>query len=102
MRGTVEKKKRIVAIFKEQLAMHNLIAKHLHKDGDFWAYDEGWSDEAIAKAVNPDFNYQHAQGIRTASFGKLRPRSGGLSPLALEKRVDELEAIVRKLADALL
>ncbi len=98
MHGTIKSKKRITSTFKERLAIHNLLKTHLRQDGDLWVYDEGWDDQRVAQAVNPDFNIDHAKTVRLEVFGKLR-KVGSPDKVDLLQRIESLEELYLKLAE---
>lgn len=91
----------IRATFTERQDMFELMKEHLTKEkqSDFYTYEPGWTDERIAKAVNPNFTAQHAMSVRIEKFGKRRPwaKKEPANDDTLEARVKKLEQIVDKL-----
>lgn len=71
-----------------------LLYAHLHNTNDgFSAYDEGWSDERIAREVGvADARLIKYRRERDPNFHPLRPEAKATSPEATATRLTTLEA----------
>ncbi len=69
-----------------------LLPKENENDAQLCEYEEGWSDERIAKTISDDLSAVHAYTLRGNMFGKLFVKGSSDQ----SKRIDELE---RKLAE---
>lgn len=89
------------ATYDERTEMIELLKEHLvkSKNSEYFAYRPGWSDERIAKTVNPRFTASHALSIRIEKFGKRKPwsKDAPANDDTLEDRVKRLEDIVDKM-----
>jgi len=92
--------------FKERVALADELKKVIVKEGDQCAYTDGMSDTLIAKKMG--FNVHLVRYVRDELFGKLTQESRGAihrGAMAAKLadavvRVDELEARVKALEDA--
>lgn len=78
----------------ESFAVLKLIEANGQKDGEFWVYNDGWSDERIADDVKvPVTGVAHR---RKEVFGLLRT-GRGTSNQSLEPRIDAIDVQLRAL-----
>ncbi len=77
-----ERKKTISANLTEQIAIRDVLAERLHlvegqfdhKDRQIYRYEDGWSDEMVAKAVDERLGQSHGYYVRMSQFGPIKRR----------------------------
>ena len=81
---------------KKRFEIQTLMASVLDANGEYVAYKDGWSDEAIGKKF--DVPASIIASTRTTTFGKLRKNRINISALAaLTDRVERLERAIADL-----
>ena len=81
---------------KKRFEIQTLMASVLDTNGEYVAYKDGWSDEAIGKKFNVPPSV--IAGTRTTTFGKLRKNRINIAALtALTDRVERLERVIADL-----
>jgi len=76
----------------EIIKIHKLLAEHIHKgENGLYTYDKDWSDDRIAKEVNPNLQRTQVGKIRLELFGAIQPTVGeNVIVKELRSKIDEL------------
>lgn len=92
----------------EVLLINDLVQQYCFAVGDpsqrLCAYQQGWSDDRIAKAVNPTFGAHHVEPIRKFRFGDLDQGMGVMEvrlvehDLRIELNAKKVNAAIEALA----
>ena len=97
------RKTTVCATFTEKLAIKALLDERLHpvEGTDKFRYEDGWSDESIAKAVREALSANITAKIRNECFGKLHNcgKKSGQTSSSIKLRVERLESQLVYLLD---
>lgn len=81
-----------------------ILSAHCSSVGGFAVYEEGWSDERVAKETGDHLNVYHIRKLRLEAIGEIRSvtRAGTYEQLAdLQSKYNDLILKHNKLVDSL-
>jgi hypothetical protein len=82
--------------YKARFALGEAIKANGQMVGEYWAYNDGWSDERVAKELAVTDN--NVRAARLALFGELKRGSPpGTNPIA--RLFDQMTAVEARLAE---
>jgi hypothetical protein len=82
----------------EIVKINQLLTEHIRKgDNGLYVYDDGWSDDRVAKGVNPELNRTQVGRIRLELFGSIQPVSPG--SIALKDMKSRMEELIARISD---
>lgn len=94
----------------DKFAVADMIKKHISKNGNYWVYQDGWSDEVVARKFGRGASEQNVKTVRKAAFGPLLPRpTNGTKKergndgriLGHEQRISKLEVVMARICSGL-
>jgi hypothetical protein len=83
----------------EIVKINQLLTEHCHKgENGLYNYDKDWSDDRIAKEVNPNLQRTQVGKIRLELFGAIQPTVGENTIIKeLRTKIDELNTRLHEL-----
>ena len=88
--GGETKSKRVFMTRTHEAFINELLRTELKKEGEYWVYSDGWSDEVIAEGVRKKFGApitaKHVAGYRGEIYGSLREKPNSVA--TIEARVE--------------